>query len=182
MAKKKDKDELEQVEGKAIKNAKSLQEKQREGEEKLQAELQESVKHYFSNMFKYLLVKDVLLLKVEEGVVLEHFEIVDVKDIKDRYEKENEDNNVIHKAKKENIGLIDNLFTIHNLVGLTPRDMRMLEGEDTDGKPFELDTDRVLLVKCVLPGFDRLRLVGTLRIPKGVNDIVCDYKEKYLNA
>ena len=169
MAKKKDKDELEQVEGKAIKNAKSLQEKQREGEEKLQAELQESVKHYFSNMFKYLLVKDVLLLKVEEGVVLEHFEIVDVKDIKDRYEK-------------ENIGLIDNLFTIHNLVGLTPRDMRMLEGEDTDGKPFELDTDRVLLVKCVLPGFDRLRLVGTLRIPKGVNDVVCDYKEKYLNA
>ena len=167
MAKKKD--ELEQVEGKAIKNAKSLQEKQREGEEKLQAELQESVKHYFSNMFKYLLVKDVLLLKVEEGVVLEHFEIVDVKDIKDRYEK-------------ENIGLIDNLFTVHNLVGLTDRDMRMLEGEDTDGKPFELDTDRVLLVKCVLPGFDRLRLVGTLRIPKGVNDIVCDYKEKYLNA
>ena len=82
MAKKKDKEELEQAEGKAIKNAKSLQDKQRESEEKLKAELEASVKGYFSNMFKYTLIKGILLLDVEQGVKLEHFEIINIEDIK----------------------------------------------------------------------------------------------------
>ena len=181
MAKKKE--ELEQVDGKAIKNAKSLQDKQRENEEKLQAELGASVESYFRSMFKYLLVKDVLLLKVENGVKLEHYEIVNIEDIRNKYEKEgDEDRNSIHRSQKENIGIIDDLFNMQDLIGLTDSDMRMLDGVDTDGQPLELDTDRVLLVKCILPGFSRLRLIGTLRIPKGVNDIVCDYREKYLNA
>lgn len=184
MAKKKDKDELEQVEGKAIKNAKSLQDKQRENEEKLQAELKASVEGYFSNMFQYTLVKGILLLDVEQGVTLEHFEIKNIEDIKNMFENEVEnDKNVIHKSQKENIGLIDDLFNVRDLIGVVDGDLRMLEGEDIDGKPFEMDTERVLLVKCLLPGFNRLRLVGTLRIPKGITDIFYNNgNSKYLNV
>ena len=139
MAKKKDKDELEQVEGKAIKNAKSLQDKQRENEEKLQAELKASVEGYFSNMFQYTLVKGILLLDVEQGVTLEHFEIKNIEDIKNMFENEVEnDKNVIHKSQKENIGLIDDLFNVRDLIGVVDGDLRMLEGEDIDGKMTEL--------------------------------------------
>ena len=169
------KKDLEMTEGKAVKNAKSLQQSQNDNNEKLQEELKLSIESYFSNMFKYLLVKDVLLLKVEQGVILEYFEIINIEDIKKIYEENIEDDkNIIHKSQKENIGLIDDLFNINVLTGLTEGDMRMLDGENTEGEPFELDTDRVLLVKCRLPGFNRLKLVGTLRIPKGVSDIVCD--------
>jgi hypothetical protein len=94
-----------------------------------------------------------------------------------------DDKNVIHKSQKENIGLIDDLFNVRDLIGVVDGDLRMLEGEDIDGKPFEMDTERVLLVKCLLPGFNRLRLVGTLRIPKGITDIFYNNgNSKYLNV
>ena len=183
MAKKKDKEELEQIEGKAIKNAKSLQEKQAEEAEKMQAQLDASIGGFLGNLFRYLVVKDNLLIEHVPSLIIDSWKILTVEEIKEIYEKEVEnEKGVIHKGKKEGIGMIDDLFTLSELTNILEADKRMEEGKDADGNPLEIDENKVLLVRCTMKDLSRLKLVGTLRVPKGINNVIWGYSEKYLNA
>ena len=173
---KKDVMEMLEEDGKKEKKEKkekpvSIQEKDKAYLDKSKDELLKSMQGFLENSISYLKVGDVLLLKVSEGIELLDYKLVKIKDLEDS----------IKEGDSNSFSLF---FTLKDLTNIVDSDYRMCEGKDVDGNKLEIDLDQILLVSLYLEGMNRLKLVGSVRVPKGIKRVVkrVGNDEKYLNT
>lgn len=149
----------------------SIQEKDKAYLDKSKDELLKSMQGFLENSLQYLKVGDVLLLKVSEGIELLDYQLVKIKELEEN-------------IKDDDSNAFSLFFKLKDLTRIVDSDYRMCEGKDVDGNDLEIDLEQILLVSLYINGLNRLKIVGSVRVPKGIKRVVkrIGNDEKYLNT
>ena len=150
---------------------KSLQEMEKEKSDANKEQILATVNGFWDMAIKYKKIDDILFLELSDGVDAYFYKIVKLEDLKE-----------ICKKVEELDTFYTDFISFEDLKRITDKDYRMLEGKDVDGNKLEMDMENVLLIKFNTAGFDRLKTVGSVRIPKGIRVIkISKGIDKYLN-
>lgn len=168
---KKDKLDIIEKEDKKEKVVESLQDIEKKKADKLKEQVKATVEGFWNEAIGYQKIGNVLLLNIREDLEVCWYKKINLIELK----------NMCDKVKEFDTFFTD-FISFDEMKIIVDNDYRMLEGKDVDGNQLEMDMDNVLLIKCKTPGFEKLKTVGAVRIPKDV-DIIKEASKniKYLN-